>query len=1018
LLASSDVSTPDKHLLIINSYTENTPWAQNFTAELLKHAYDYQNVTVNITNLNDIYITSDSIYQATEDELMNRFSEMPPTHIVMVGNFAFNLRDRIVKEWGDIPIILISGIDVMAPRAYYYTGRPVEMENDVEFTPLSELRDQYNFTFIYTPSYTDETLDLMFKVQPQIRKLIFAADEQYINQRSESRIIDWLSRRHPEVEFERLIANSDYDNRLQNAIYDPDPSVGLLLSTWFYEHVNLQREQVITAADYRMRSLSYACRPVFALRREHVDMYEYDGCYTYDQEEIMQTLMNYMDRIIGGEPASHIAFYHPKTSYPLINYPQAIRDKLDMEHCPSDTVYLDRPPTFWEAYRMQFIIGLLIVLFIFAALVLNSIWQNRRITLLRQQEDILRHMPVLYAQCNFRQDAQGNVTDVTYTMGNRMLLSYFSLDDSGNSTMPKFHIERAEELIGQLLQEKDSVQISQYYADPNRSFDISICRTQREGIVDIFATDVTDRLAAEVEMRTLNKTLEMTLSAARIIPWRWDLRTKMISCEGPRIMPHQFDHIPGINTHQPRSYTIPQQKYFESIHPDDLDHIKNVYHKLSRGEEQRIKTEFRVINYINGRRFVDWLEVNAVAEHGDENDEITSLFGSLLIITTRKQQEEALISAREKAKESDRLKSAFLANMSHEIRTPLNAIVGFSNLLSNTDDESEKKEYVHIIENNNELLLQLISDILDLSKIEADTMEFNIHPVDINDLMKNVEQSIATRVHPQVKLNMVLGAPTCLTETDRNRVSQVLINLLTNACKFTTHGSITFGYDVRPKELYIYVRDTGIGIAPEKIDSIFNRFVKLNTYAQGTGLGLAICQSIVQKMGGKIGVLSDGPDLGSLFWFTIPYKEIEPEKVDQKKENAHAKQLVESQMFTILVAEDNESNYLLFKSILGKEYKLIHAWDGEEAVEYYKKFQPNLILMDIGMPKKNGYEAASEIRKLSPTVPIIAVTAYAFSSDREQILQHGFDGYVAKPLNANDLRNQISNTINKSFIMM
>jgi CheY-like chemotaxis protein len=218
--------------------------------------------------------------------------------------------------------------------------------------------------------------------------------------------------------------------------------------------------------------------------------------------------------------------------------------------------------------------------------------------------------------------------------------------------------------------------------------------------------------------------------------------------------------------------------------------------------------------------------------------------------------------------------------------------------------------------------------------------------------------------------------------------------------------------------LYIYVRDTGIGIAPEKIDSIFNRFVKLNTYAQGTGLGLAICQSIVQKMGGKIGVLSDGPDLGSLFWFTIPYKEIEPEKVDQKKENAHAKQLVESQMFTILVAEDNESNYLLFKSILGKEYKLIHAWDGEEAVEYYKKFQPNLILMDIGMPKKNGYEAASEIRKLSPTVPIIAVTAYAFSSDREQILQHGFDGYVAKPLNANDLRNQISNTINKSFIMM
>jgi CheY-like chemotaxis protein len=257
-----------------------------------------------------------------------------------------------------------------------------------------------------------------------------------------------------------------------------------------------------------------------------------------------------------------------------------------------------------------------------------------------------------------------------------------------------------------------------------------------------------------------------------------------------------------------------------------------------------------------------------------------------------------------------------------------------------------------------------------------------------------------------------------MTETDRNRVSQVLINFLTNACKFTSHGSITFGYDVRPTELYLYVRDTGIGIAPDKLDAVFNRFVKLNTYAQGTGLGLAICQSIVQKMGGKIGVHSDGPDQGSLFWFTLPYKEIEPEKIDVVKEREVAKQKVENQMFTILVAEDNESNYLLFRSILGKEYKLIHAWDGEEAVECFKKYQPNIILMDIGMPKKNGYEAASEIRKLSATVPIIAVTAYAFSSDREQILSHGFDGYVAKPLNANDLRNQILTTINKSFVMV
>jgi signal transduction histidine kinase/CheY-like chemotaxis protein len=1018
LLAASDVSAPDQHLLIINSFTENTPWAQNFTAELFKHAYDYENVTVSVTNLNDIYITSDSVYQLTEDGVMERYRDNPPTQVVMVGNFAFNLRDRIRQEWGDVPIILVCDAESMAPRSYYYTGRPVEVEDEVVFTPLTDLRQDYNFTFVYTPSYVEETIDLMFRLQPQIRKVIFAADRQFINQRSTSRIRKYLRQKYPTVEFERLEANDENDERLERALYDIDPTVGLILSTWFYARTNLQQVPTIAAADFRMRSLSYASRPVFALRREYVDMYDYDGCYTYDQDETMTILLSYVDRLLSGEQASHIPFFRPKSPYPYINYTQAIRDHLQLSQAPANTHYINRPPTFWEKYQWQIIAGVLVALLILVAVVLYVLYQQRRIRLLRRQENILRHMPVLYAQGRFNQNEHGEVNDVTYSMGNRMLLSYFSLDDSGNSTMPKFHIERAEELIGQLLQEKDSVQISQYFADPNRSFEISICRTGHPGIVDIFATDVTDRLAAEVEMRNLNKTLEMTLSAARIIPWRWDLKGEQITCEGPRIMPQQFDRLTGTNTHQPKTYVIPQQKYFDSIHPDDVEHIKSVYQRLVSGEDQRIKTEFRVINYINGRKFVDWLEVNAVAERSEETDEVVSLFGSLLIITARKQQEEALIDAREKAKESDRLKSAFLANMSHEIRTPLNAIVGFSNLLTNTEDESEKKEYVHIIENNNELLLQLISDILDLSKIEADTMEFNIHPTDINDLMKNVEQLITPRVHPQVKLNMVLGAPNCITETDRNRVSQVLINFLTNACKFTSHGSITFGYDVRPTELYLYVRDTGIGIAPDKLDAVFNRFVKLNTYAQGTGLGLAICQSIVQKMGGKIGVHSDGQDQGSLFWFTIPYKEIEAEKIDIKKEREIAKQKVENQMFTILVAEDNESNYLLFRSILGKEYKLIHAWDGEEAVECFKKYQPNIILMDIGMPKKNGYEAASEIRKLSATVPIIAVTAYAFSSDREQILSHGFDGYVAKPLNANDLRNQILTTINKSFVVI
>jgi CheY-like chemotaxis protein/anti-sigma regulatory factor (Ser/Thr protein kinase) len=257
----------------------------------------------------------------------------------------------------------------------------------------------------------------------------------------------------------------------------------------------------------------------------------------------------------------------------------------------------------------------------------------------------------------------------------------------------------------------------------------------------------------------------------------------------------------------------------------------------------------------------------------------------------------------------------------------------------------------------------------------------------------------------------------CVVSADQNRLSQILINLLTNACKFTSKGSITLGYELHGQELYFYVRDTGIGIAPDKLDKIFTRFVKLNHFAQGSGLGLAITQSLVEKMGGHVGAQSDGEGKGSTFWFTIPYLPMQDEE-DHTTAIEHAKQVVNHQMFTILIAEDNESNFLLFKSILGKEYQLIHAWDGVEAVECFKKYQPNLILMDINMPNMNGYEATREIRKLSATVPIIAVTAYAYSSEKEQILSSGFNSYIAKPLNANELNGQILSMINKSFILM
>ena len=250
---------------------------------------------------------------------------------------------------------------------------------------------------------------------------------------------------------------------------------------------------------------------------------------------------------------------------------------------------------------------------------------------------------------------------------------------------------------------------------------------------------------------------------------------------------------------------------------------------------------------------------------------VVSAVGYYIHILKRAHQR--MKEAQLKAEEANQLKSAFLANMSHEIRTPLNAIVGFSNLLSMVEDKEEMLEYAGIIETNTELLLQLINDILDMSKIESGMYDFHVTQVDANQLMSEVEQVAHLRIRTdEVSLSFAERLPQCVFHTDKNRLIQVLTNLVVNAIKFTSQGEIQIGYRLQDAHtLYFYVSDTGCGMSAEQCEHVFERFVKYNTFIQGTGLGLSICKMIIEKLGGEIGVQSESGK-GSVFWFTLPYR--------------------------------------------------------------------------------------------------------------------------------------------------
>ena len=492
--------------------------------------------------------------------------------------------------------------------------------------------------------------------------------------------------------------------------------------------------------------------------------------------------------------------------------------------------------------------------------------------------------------------------------------------------------------------------------------------------------------------------LNTALQRTRIYPWYYDISRSEFTLDD-----RYFEHL-GIPAGE--NNTLTMEEYVNMIHPDDRQTMADAFVVQLSGNTTFDKTvPFRLRR---GDGTWEWFEGQSTYI-ANISGHPYRLVGICLSIQEYKDIENTLIEARKKAEESDRLKMAFLANMSHEIRTPLNAIVGFSELLAAANTEEEKQKYLEILHTNSELLLQLVNDILDLSKIEAGTLEFVYSDVDINLLLNDLEQLFRMKIGSNSPVRIITepGLPSCMVHTDRNRIAQVVSNFVSNAIKFTTEGSIRIGYQSSENGLRFYVSDTGSGISADKLEGVFDRFVRLQSDKNGNGLGLSICKTIVNKLGGEIGAESE-VGKGSTFWFTLPeHSDIKPKVIIEKEQeelpSAVRVPVIDAgsdKKLSILVAEDMEDNYRLCEAILASRYELHWAHNGEEAISLFLKFQPDIILMDIRMPEVNGYEATEAIRQMSATVPIIALTAFAYEEDRQKIMHSGFTDFLTKPISS------------------
>ena len=602
------------------------------------------------------------------------------------------------------------------------------------------------------------------------------------------------------------------------------------------------------------------------------------GGYFWTDSEIKKHLLPVIkSRLDGASHPHRVETTAMGTPPSVINYADYVESGLLLGLCPDDTVFGMKPPTFFE--RNKYYLALFFSLMALA--VIYVIWlrralheRSRRLEIMRSYSSLVENMPVLYARVELIFAPGARIIDYVYREVNPTFEKYILPKEKIlGKKYSELNPDYSPELPDRYSELNDNRQITfQYYLEKTKThLTVISIHSKTKGCVDVFGVDNTELVLTQQMLKSTNHKLSAALDAADMTPWKWDLQTGLLSCN----VSHDLYVTEEEVTHDGNLIIVPTSACFAKICDEDRERVRDAFERLANGETQKMREEYRV-----GRQWLpspqqnEWVEVRAAVDERDANGKPLSLIGTSMTVTQRKEMEEALVQAKVKAEEANTLKSSFLANISHEIRTPLNAIVGFSSLLVSAERgiSEEKQEYINIIENNNTLLLQLISDVLDLSKIEAGTMEFDYAPVDVHGLFIELEDTFRLRNKKSgICICYHRRTTECVVKADRNRLVQVMMNLMNNAVKFTGEGSIEFGFDVREDGfLHFYVTDTGCGIPEERLEEIFGNFVKLNSFVQGTGLGLTICRAIVERMGGKIGAVSRLGQ-GSTFWFTLPY---------------------------------------------------------------------------------------------------------------------------------------------------
>lgn len=862
-----------EYILVLSSINFNEAWANNLYQNILDE-FSSPGFHVEAEELSIPIMTRIEEVEEKREYLLSRYLK-PPKVVVFIGDPAWLVCQPLFdKEWKDIPTVICYSRDSMPRNLENFVNKDFLGEGKFVLTEVATAG--YNLTVIKQPFYVKNTIDLIRRLQPEVKKIALISDDRYISAMVREEVCGVLEKDFPELKLDLLTSIDISTEKLLDTLMGYSREVGIIYNSWFVG--KKQSESHYLSDNLQKIIYGFVDAPVFTLTEMDMETGAFAGGYFISASTFGKVAVQTIRQILDGVPARNVEGRIGGEPKVYLNYHHLQHHGVDPNSITGDVVFYQVPPNFYQLYKEYIIIGLAFIILLgaiglmrFHVMCQRRQQRQREFQLLSQYRKLVDNMPVIYIRKQLIFDEEGNVVD-------------FIFRDVNNLFEEVFHCTR-DRVVGKRLSEADvDNQLLDYMMDKEsgritsfvfpeennkiRYYDKLSFPSSEKNFVDVFFIDRTEEYLVSLKMKehqvsleALNRRYELVLGATRLIPWTWNLLNKEIS--------YDITYVTHGYCKTKDSRMMTEKEGIMIVHQDDRVRMHNAYLDLYYDRVNIIREEHRSLFWDGTDEYV-WFESFVTVGDRDGEGHPTLLVGGSLLIDERKKMEEELLKAKEAAEISNHLKSAFLANMSHEIRTPLNAIVGFSNVLAYTEDENERQEYIKIIENNNTLLLQLIGDILDLSKIEAGVFEFVYSKVNLNVLLMEVIRAARLRLKDDsVVVEFVECLPECVICSDVNRLIQVMNNLITNAIKFTAKGSIRVGYRLREDEsLYFYVSDTGCGIPADKLKEVFGRFVKLNSFQQGTGLGLSICESIVTRLGGQIGVMSEVGQ-GSTFWFTL-----------------------------------------------------------------------------------------------------------------------------------------------------